>query len=63
MTNRKKATCILAIIMEELKMPKGATLGDVALALATIDPDNEILDLLKPVIRNAVIDDIKAKIA
>jgi hypothetical protein len=49
--------------MEELKMPEGSTLGDVVLALATIDPENEILDLLKPVIRNAVIDEIKAKIA
>lgn len=63
MTNMKKATCLLAIIMEELNMPKGSTLGDVAHALAIIDPDDEILNLIKPVIRNSVIDDIKAKIA
>jgi hypothetical protein len=63
MTNMKKATCLLAIIMEELNMPKGSTIGDVAHALAIIDPDDEILNLIKPVIRNSVIDDIKAKIA
>ena len=63
MTNRKKATCVLAIIMEELNMPKGSTIGDVALALGAIDPDDEILNLLKPLIRNAVIDKIQKKIA
>lgn len=63
MTNIKKATCVLAIIMEELNMPKGSTIGDVALALGTIDPDGEILNLLKPLIRNAVIDETQKKIA
>lgn len=63
MTNREKATEVLAIIMEELNMPKGSTIGDVAYALAIIDPDNEILNLIKPLIRNAVIDEIKKKIA
>lgn len=63
MTNLKKATCLLAIIIEEMNMPKGSTLGDVALALSAIDPENEILNLVRPVIRNAVIDEIKAKIA
>lgn len=63
MTNLKKATCVLAIIMEELNMPKGSTIGDVALALGVIDPDGEILNLLKPLIRNAVIDEIQNKIA
>lgn len=63
MTNREKATHILAIIMEELNMPIGSTLGDVVLALASIDPDNEILGLLKPILRDAVIDEIKQKIA
>lgn len=63
MTNAKKAACILAIIMEELNMPKGSTIGDVAYALALIDPSNEILNQLKPLIRNAVIDEIQKKIA
>lgn len=63
MTNKKKATCALAIIMEELNMPEGSTIGDVAYALAFIDPDNEILNLLKPLIRSAVIDEIQQKIA
>lgn len=63
MTNEKKATYILAIIMEELNMPKGSTIGDVAHALSVIDPDNEILTVLKPLIRNAVIDEIQKKIA
>ena len=63
MTNKEKATYLLAIIIEELNMPEGSTLSDVSLALSIIDPDNEILNLLKPVIRNAVIDDIKTKIA
>ena len=63
MTNIKKATCVLAIIMEELNMPKGSTIGDVVLALSIIDPNSEILDLLKPLIRNAAIEEIKKKIA
>lgn len=63
MTNIEKATAVLAIILEELNMPKDATMGDVAYALAIIDPDNEILSLLKPLIRNAAIDEIKQKIA
>jgi ssRNA-specific RNase YbeY (16S rRNA maturation enzyme) len=63
MTNREKATEVLAIIMEELNMPKDSTLGDVVYALAIIDPTNEILNLLKPLIRNAAIDEIQKKIA
>ena len=63
MTNQEKATRVLAIIMEELNMPEHSTIGDVALALATIDPGNEILGLLKQLIRNAVIDEIRKKIA
>lgn len=63
MTNLRKATCVLAIIMEELNMPKNSTIGDVAYALSIIDPDNEILSLLKPLIRNASIDEIKKQIA
>ena len=63
MTNLSKASCVLAIIMEELNMPKDSTIGDVAYALLLIDPNNEILDLLKPLIRNATIDEIKKKIA
>lgn len=63
MTSKQKATAVLAIIMEELNMPDGSNIGDVALALTVIDPSNEILNQLKPLIRNAVIDDIKKKIA
>lgn len=63
MTNKQKATAVLSIIMEELNMPKDSTIGDVAYALLLIDPNNEILDLLKPLIRNAVIDEIQKKIA
>ena len=63
MTNQQKATAVLSIIMEELNMPKDSTIGDVAYALLLIDPDNEILNLLKPLIRNANIDEIKRKIA
>ena len=63
MTNQQKATAVLSIIMEELNMPKDSTIGDVAYALLLIDPDNEILNLLKPLIRNATIDEIKRKIA
>ena len=61
MTNKEKATNILAIIMEELNMPKNSTIGDVAYALDIIDPDNEIMKMLKPVLRNAIIDEIKTK--
>lgn len=63
MTNQQKATAVLSIILEELNMPKDSTIGDVAYALLLIDPNNEILDLLKPLIRNATIDEIKKKIA
>ena len=63
MTNLSKASCVLAIIMEELNMPKNSTIGDVALALSAIDPSNEIMNLLKPLIRDAVIDEIQKKIA
>lgn len=62
MTNKEKATHILAIIMEELNMPKGATIGDVAIALLSIDENNEIMGMLKPILRNAIIDEIKATI-
>jgi hypothetical protein len=63
MTNLRKATCVLAIIMEELNLPKNSTIGDVAYALSLIDPENEILNLLKPLIRNAAVDEIKKQIA
>ena len=63
MNNKEKATNILAIIMEELNMPSNSTLGDIALELNSIDPEGEILKILKPIIRNAVIDEIKQKIA
>lgn len=62
MTNKEKATHILAIIMEELNMPKNSTIGDIALALQIIDPDEEIMKILKPILRNAIIDDIQAKL-
>ena len=61
MTNKEKATNILAIIMEELNMPENSTIGDIAIALSIIDPDGEIMKLLKPVLRNAIIDEIKTK--
>lgn len=63
MTNLAKASCVLAIVMNELNMPKGSTIGDVALALTEIDPSNEIMSLLKPLIRDAVIDEIQKDIA
>jgi hypothetical protein len=63
MTNLAKASCVLAIVMEELNMPKGSTIGDVALALKEIDPGDENMDMLKPLIRNAVIDEIQKDIA
>lgn len=61
MTNKEKATNILAIIMEELNMPKNSTIGDIALALNIVDPDGEIMKMLKPYLRNAIIDEIKSK--
>ena len=61
MTNKEKATNILAIIMEELNMPKNSTIGDIALALNIVDPDGEIMEMLKPYLRNAIIDEIKSK--
>ena len=61
MTNKEKATNILAIIMEELNMPKNSTIGDIALALNIVDPDGEIMKMLKPYLRNAIIDKIKSK--
>ena len=62
MTNKEKATNILAIIMEELNMPKNSTTGDIALALNIVDPDGEIMKMLKPYLRNAIIDEIKSKV-
>ena len=61
MTNKEKATNILAIIIEELNMPKNSTIGDIALALNIVDPDGEIMKMLKPYLRNAIIDEIKSK--
>ena len=61
MTNKEKATNILAIIMEELNMPENSTIGDVALALSIVDPEEEIMKMLKPILRNAIIDEIKTK--
>ena len=61
MTNKEKSTNILAIIMEELNMPKNSTIGDIALALNIVDPDGEIMKMLKPYLRNAIIDEIKSK--
>ena len=61
MTNKEKATHILAVILEELNMPKNSTIGDIANALSIIDPDDEIMKILKPILRNAIIDDIQAK--
>ena len=61
MTNKEKATNILAIIMEELNMPKNSTIGDIALALNIVDPDGDIMKMLKPYLRNAIIDEIKSK--
>ena len=62
MTNKENATNILAIIMEELNMPKNSTIGDVAYALSIIDPDEEIMKILKPILRNAIIDEIESKL-
>lgn len=59
MSSMQKAAGVLSIIMEELNMPKGSTMGDVALALSIIDPSDEIINLLKPLIRNAAIERIK----
>lgn len=63
MTNKEKAANILAIIMDELNMPKGSTIGDVGWALASIDESDEIIRTLKLYIRKAVIDDIQAQLA
>ena len=62
MTNRQKATGALAIIMNALNMPNGSTLGDIALALSIIDPDDSIMSLIKPLLRNSIIDEIKHSI-
>jgi hypothetical protein len=62
MTNREKSINILAIIMEELNMPIKSTIGDVAYALSILDPDNEIMNILKPILRDAIIDEIKSKL-
>ena len=59
MTNKEKAINILAIIIDELNMPKNSTIGDIALALCLIDPDDEIIKMFKTNLRNAVIDAIK----
>ena len=61
MTTKEKATNVLSIIMEELNMPKNSTIGDIALALNIVDPDGEIMKILKPYLRNAIIDEIKSK--
>lgn len=63
MTNREKATGILAIVLEELNMPKWATLGDVAYALSILDPNDEVINFFKKYATAAVIDEIKQKIA
>lgn len=53
----------MAIIMDELYMPKGSTIGDVALALSSIDPDDEIMKIFRSYMTKAVVDEIKQKIA
>ena len=58
MTNAEKATQVLAIIMEDLKMPAGSTIGDIAYALSFIDEQDEIMSILKPILRDAIIDKI-----
>lgn len=60
MTNKEKATRILAIIIEELNMPKESTIGDIARALLIVDENNEIMKMFKPILRNAIIDEIEA---
>ena len=62
MTNKEKATNVLAIIMEELNVPKNSTIGDIALALNIVDPDGEIMKMLKPYLKNAIIDAINSKV-
>ena len=62
MTNKEKATNILAIIMEELNVPAKAPIGDIIWNLQFIDETGEIEKMLKFYIREAVIDDIKEKI-
>jgi hypothetical protein len=63
MTHRQKAIGILAIIMDELNVPEGSTLGDIGWYLDAIDDAGEIKRLLTTEIRNAVIDEIKAQLA
>ena len=60
---KSKATEILAIIMDELNVPRGYSLGDIMWALAAIDEDGEIKKMLVTAIRNEVIEEIKKKIA
>lgn len=60
---KSKAATILAIIMEELNVPKGASLGDIMRALDAIDEDGEIKKMLITEIRKEVIADIKWKLA
>lgn len=60
---KSKAATILAIIMEELNVPKGASLGDIMWALDAIDEDGEIKKMLITEIRKEVIADIKWKLA
>ena len=62
MNNKEKAINILAIIMDELNMPKNSTIGDVAYALSMVDPDGEIMKILKTLLRNAIIDEIKSSL-
>lgn len=63
MTHKQKAIGILAIIMDELNVPEGSTLGDIGWCLDAIDDTGEIKRLLTTEIRNAVIDEIKAHLA
>jgi hypothetical protein len=63
MTNKEKATNIMAIIMDELNMPKGSTIGDVAIALSSIDPDGEIMKIFKIYMTKAIVEEIQKKIA
>ena len=60
---KSKAATILAIIMEELNVPKGASLGDIMWALDAIDEDGKIKKMLVTEIRKEVIGEIKWKLA
>ncbi len=60
---KSKAATILAIIMEELNISKGASLGDIMWALNAIDEDGEIKKMLITEIRKEVIGEIKWKLA